>query len=251
MRAWRLRPGPFALGRNQRCRRVLGGLGVSRQLRRARRHRPGLGQRARRRRLRRPVPGAGACPLACRQLKQPPPVPRARRRRRGHLHRRLPVPLAGLPRGRRARHPRRRHRRARHTRRAGRADSVAGPPLPVRACRSQTPAGDLACRRAYGRHRWIDQGGGRRRRAHRGRDGPAGRDPAITGRGCYPLAGCEWSMGSCSSIIWCTGCPAWTRPCGIKPSGYRAARTASAVRYAQRRMAPCAGPGRRDPRPPA
>ena len=35
-------------------------------------------------------------------------------RRRGHLRRRLPEPLAGVPRGRRARHPRRRHRHARH-----------------------------------------------------------------------------------------------------------------------------------------
>jgi uncharacterized protein (TIGR03083 family) len=40
------------------------------------------------------------------QRSQPPPVPRAGRWRRGHLCRRLPVPLAGVPRGRRARHPR-------------------------------------------------------------------------------------------------------------------------------------------------
>ena len=41
---------------------------------------------------------------------------------------------------------------------------------------AETPAGDPACRRAYGRHRWIDHRRARRRRADRGRDGPAGRD---------------------------------------------------------------------------
>src|SRR5208283_5425490 len=43
-------------------------------------------------------------------------------------------------------------------------------------CGSQTPAGDPACRRAYGRHRWTGHRRARRRRADRGRDGPAGPD---------------------------------------------------------------------------
>jgi len=43
-------------------------------------------------------------------------------------------------------------------------------------------AGDPACRRAYGRHRWIDHRRARRRGADRGRDGPAGRDIRVQRR---------------------------------------------------------------------
>ena len=62
------------------------------------------------------------------------------------------------------------------------ADSVAGPLLPVRTCGSETPPEDPACRRAYGRHRWTGHRRARRRRADRGRDGPAGPDIRVQRR---------------------------------------------------------------------
>jgi len=53
---------------------------------------------------------------------------------------------------------------------------MAGPLLPVRACGSETPAADPACRRADGCHRCVQHRRAERPRADRGRDGPAGRD---------------------------------------------------------------------------